>query len=416
MKAQKNFKWIIGSVPPPLQAHSAAKLNLLEHYLDSYFKTVVPGPYLDRLQISMIDGFCGGGAFRGVHGKIEAGTPIIMLNAVGAAMQRLNKDRRKKLAIDGRFYFVDKDPAAIDYLRSEIWRLGYGPQIGETIHLIKGKFEDNYKNIVEDIRAKARAGRSIFLLDQFGYGKIPLTIAREIFEQLPKAEIILTFAIDWLISYMSDNAAFLKGVAPIEITQDQVKRFIAEKGVKGHRFLIQRLLLQHLRLATGAPYFTPFFIRSEEADRDLWLIHLSKHPTARNVMTSSHWAIQNSSIHQGPAGLNMLGFDPHWQDALPLNFEFDGNAEAQIVAALHEQIPRKLEALDGFGPITFDAFQRETANNTAARLDQLERSLMTLHEQKDIQILTPSGKLKQPGARIKAGDRLQLSRQLMLLF
>ena len=131
-------------------------------------------------------------------------------------------------------------------------------------------------------------------------------------------------------------------------------------------------------------------------------------------MTSSHWAIQNASIHQGKAGLNMLGFDPHWEDAPPLNFEFDWNAEAQTAAALRNDIPYRVAALGSHGPITLDDFQRAIANETAARSDQIQQALMTLHDQGDIEILTPSGQLKRLDAQLKNTDRLQIPRQLFL--
>ena len=248
----------------------------------------------------------------------------------------------------------------------------------------------------------------------FGYNQVPLSVCRRILEALPRSEIILTFAIDWLIDYLSENTSFLKAMAPIEITEDQVKRFLETKGLRGHRYLVQRLVMKKLQIGTGASYFTPFFIRSNEAGRDLWLIHLSKHPTARNVMTSSHWAIQNASLHQGKAGLNMLGFDPHWENAPPLDFEFDLNAEAQIAVALRNDIPYRVEALDSHGPVTFDAFQRAIANDTAARIDQVKQALMALHDQGDIKVLTPSGQLKRLGAQLKNTDRLQIPRQLFL--
>ena len=406
--------WIPGSPPPLLQSHSAAKLKLIRHYLAGYFETVVPDPRSDRLQISLVDGFCGGGAFKSADGEIVPGTPVIMLEAVKDAEERLNRNRHKKLTIDARYYFVDKSRPVIDYLRHELNRIRGGTQFDNSIQLLEGKFEDRYESITSDILAKARAGRSIFLLDQFGYNQVPLSVCRRILETLPRSEIILTFAIDWLIDYLSASASFLKAVAPIEITEDQVKRFVETKGLRGHRYLIQRLVMRRLQIGSGASYFTPFFIRSNEAGRDLWLIHLSKHPTARNVMTSSHWAIQNASLHQGEAGLNMLGFDPHWEDAPPLDFEFDLNAEAQIAFALRNDIPYRVEALDSHGPVTFDAFQRAIANDTAARIDQIKEALMTLHGQGDIEILTPSGQLKRPDTQLKNTDRLQIQRQLIL--
>ena len=406
--------WIPGSPPPLLQSHSDAKLKLIKHYLAGYFETVVPDPRSDRLQISFVDGFCGGGAFKSADGEVVPGTPVIMLEAVKAAEERLNKTRRKKLTIDARYYFVDKSRPVIDYLKHELNRIRGGTQFENSIQLLVGKFEDRYESIMSDILAKARAGRSIFLLDQFGYNQVPLNVCRRILDTLSRSEIILTFAIDWLIDYLSADTSFLKAVAPIEITEDQVNRFLKTKGLRGYRYLIQRLVMKRLQIGTGASYFTPFFIRSNEAGRDLWLIHLSKHPTARNVMTSSHWAIQNASVHQGKAGLNMLGFDPHWEDTPPLDFEFDLNAEAQIAVALHNDIPYCVEALDSHGPVTFDAFQRAIANDTAARIDQIKKALMTLHDQGDIEILTPSGQLKRTGAQLKNTDRLQIKRQLVL--
>lgn len=337
-----------------------------------------------------------------------------MLNAVTVAEKKLNRARRKKLSIDARFYFVDKSREAVDYLKQELNRIGLAQKIGGSIQILEGRFEEKYSAICADIIGKARAGRSIFLLDQTGYSQVPLSACRQILSTLPRSEIILTFAIDWLIDYLSANVTFLKGVAPIELTEEQVKRYLQTKGQQGHRYLVQRLVIRALQLGTGAPYFTPFFLRSIEADRDLWLIHLSKHPTARNVMTSSHWAIQNASIHQGKAGLDMLGFDPNWEEALPLDFQFDGNAEVQIANALQNDIPDRVEALDSHGPITFDAFQRAIANDTAARIDQIEQALMTLHSHGDIEILTPSGLLKRPDAKLKSTDRIQLSQQMIL--
>ncbi len=110
----------------------------------------------------------------------------------------------------------------------------------------------------------------------------------------------------------------------------------------------------------------------------------------------------------------MLGFDPHWENALPLDFKFDGDAEAQIAAALINDIPYQVETLDSHGPITFDAFQRSIVNDTAARIDQIESALLKLHSERDLEILTPTGKLKKSNAKLKPTDRIQLSRQLIL--
>lgn len=407
--SRSTFEWALDSSPQKIFAHSAAKHKLIKNYLDRYFDTVVPTPKMERLQISLIDGFCGGGAFMNSSGETVPGTPMIMLQAVKDAEERLNRDKHKKLEIDARYYFIDKSKAAIDYLQQEIKKTEFASQIDNKIHLLHGEFQDEYENIIKDIRKKSSAGRSIFLLDQFGYREVPLLICQRILSTLRRSEIILTFAIDWLIDPMSLSPAFLNGVSSLGISEGQIKEILATKNHRKNRYFIQRILARHLQYKTETPYFTPFFLRSEKAHRNLWLLHLSQHPTARNVMVSSHWDIQNSSIYQGKGGLNMLGFDPGWEGTLPLDFKFDGNAEAQTMEALRQDIPYRIEAL---GPITFDAFFREIANDTSAKFDHILRAIMDGYKEKDLEIWTPSGRRKKPDTQLKSTDYIQLSQQL----
>lgn len=399
---------------PKIQSHSQAKLRLIKHYLGAYFDTVVPNPVSDRLHISLVDGFCGGGTFSTAGGETVLGTPLIMLNAVEEAQVRLNTGRRKKLKIEAMYYFIDKSPLAIAHLKNELLKKGYGSRIDVDIHVLCGEFQNRYQEIISDIQKRTRAGRSIFLLDQCGYNNVSLKICRDILFSLMRSEIILTFAIDWMIDYLTTNDKYLTAVRPINITGNQIKNFLQTKGLKGHRSIVQRLMSQHLTSQIGAPFFTPFFIRSSEAGRDLWLIHLSKHQTARNVMTSSHWAIGNGSIHQGEPGLDMLGFDPHWRDSFLSDFMFDDDAYSRMNKALQDEIPRRIGELDNHGLVTVDSFESAIANGTAARHDQIEKVLMESYKRKDIEIVTPTGKPKQVNAKLTKYDGIQISRQLLL--
>lgn len=336
--SSEKFEWALGDDPPELKSHSVAKLDVLSDYLKRYFKTVVRDPRVDRLSMSLVDGFCGGGAFIR-YGERLPGSPIVMLQAVADAENLLNEGRKKPIKIDATYYFVDREASAIEFLKAELIQHGYLSEIGASIHLLNQPFEKVVSEIVEDIRKRAWKGRSLFFLDQCGWNLVSNSTIRMILENLPKSEVVLTFAVGWLLTYMNDHANFLKACAPIEISEDQIRRYIDVKGVSGGRYLIQRLLLEELKLKTGAPFYTPFFLRSRDAKLDLWLIHISKHPTARNVMTSTHWGVQNSSRHQGPGGLNMLGFDPHWDEAPLLDFLFDDNAE-QATARAYGAIAR----------------------------------------------------------------------------
>lgn len=413
-KRDEAFRWQEGSEPPNLEAHSDAKLRLLELYLVRYFETVASDPRLDRLAISFVDGFCGGGQFR-FNGRERPGSPLVMLDAVREAERKLNVGRRKPVAIDARFYFVDKDVDATNFLRNLIRQGPYSTQIGTSIEIINGDFNQLAEEIASQISARHRAGRSLFLLDQCGWNEVPLGTIRGIFQSLPRSEIILTFAIDWLITYVNNSTAFLTALAPIEVSQEQLRRFLDSKGRPGYRYLIQRLLLKHLNDRIGAPFFTPFFLHSEEAGMDLWLIHLSKIATARNVMTATHWDIKNDSLHHGDAGLDMLGFKPDWEDRLPLDFKFDGNAEVMIGRALLSELPFIIEWLSGSEPPTFELLLSSIANNTAATKEQIESALLRLHGEKEIDLLTGTGGRKREGSKLSMTDRIDIARQLHFL-
>ena len=93
----------------------------------------------------------------------------------------------------------------------------------------------------------------------------------------------------------------------------------------------------HARWPNGARHFTPFFIRNRGGHGDYWLIHMSQHHRARDVMTEVHWANNNYFIHYGGAGLDMfqmVGYDPvhdaSYLQQSPLGFEFDDVAQGGL--------------------------------------------------------------------------------------
>ncbi|MDB5542181.1 MAG: hypothetical protein JWQ89_3908 [Devosia sp.] len=415
--ARGQFKWVPGGAAPKLERHSNAKLDLLELYLRNYFDTVVVDPAQERIAISFVDGFSGGGKYTDRDGQQRSGSPFVLLNAAAEAGQRLNRGRVKPLTIAPRFYFVDSSRGAVDYLRAELERDGYADALktGEIL-LFKDQFEAISPKIIEDIKSRHRGGRSIFVLDQKGWSAVQFLTIRTILETLPRAEVILTFAVDWLMAYLNDGEEFKLALAKAGFGEAQIRRYIEARGLPGYRYIIPRLLRSDIQQLTGAAFFSPFFLRSSQADRDLWVIHLSKLTTARNVMVASHWQISNAaamttgSIHQGPAGLKMLGFDPHWEDALPMDFTFNETAEAAISTALGNELPQAVAGLDDGDPPTIEFLGSQLANHTAATKEQLETVLVELHRAGELDLLTPNGGRKR-GASLSKLDRVRIPRQ-----
>lgn len=156
-----NFSWGPDGALPSIENHSRRKLDVLRSYLDVYFDTVVTNPRLDCLNITLVDGFSGGGAYQG-DGVIEHGSPLVLLNAVEQARKRINRDRKKTLEIKARFVFVDDNINHVEALRERLFQAGFGGLIGTDILLINGRFSEELPGILRMIRAKQRVGRSIF--------------------------------------------------------------------------------------------------------------------------------------------------------------------------------------------------------------------------------------------------------------
>lgn len=305
--AIKHYDWRNG--PATIQAHSLAKHSILQQYLAEYFKTLCASWNRNELKVSIVDAFCGGGQFD-YGGKLVHGSPLILLNAAKEAEFLLeHSGRRKSFNLDVSYFFVDQDKHAINHLTKRLTEEGYASKINNKIHLFKDDFLKQANYIISKIKQKSpRSGRSIFILDQYGYTDVPLSLIRQVFHHLPSAEIILTFAVDALLNFATDKGDQTnKALASIDMSSDEIQN-ILKNGTDGEkRLILQASLLNQIIQKSNARYFTPFFIRGEGGHGSFWLLHLSQHSRARDVMTGVHWNNHNSFIHYGGAGMEMFG-------------------------------------------------------------------------------------------------------------
>jgi hypothetical protein len=216
-----------------------------------------------------------------------------------------------------------------------------------------------------------------------------------------------------LIDYLAEDEAFLKAVKPIELTLNDVRDMLALKGQREARWLIQNLLYQHFRDKTGAPFYTCFFIKSSASHRSYWLLHISKHPKARDEMALRHWAMSNHFVHHGRAGIQMLGFDPERDiSQIPMDFLFDDDADARSKTALMEQLPRFIFGrADGGEPTTLGSLFTRICNETPATTRQLADVLVDLRQESEIEILSEDRRPKPRSLQIEWGDVILPARQ-----
>ena len=406
------FLWVPGDPPPSIEEHSLAKLSVLRRYISDYIDRLCEGSRREVFKLDLVDGFSGGGLF--LDGDREvSGTPLIMLEEAEAARARLNEKRLKPLRFDLKFHFVDIARSHTDYLEHVLEERGFVPP-PHNVRVHNAPFSEAVGGIIADIkRRQPRAGRALFLLDQKGFSRVKFELVRRIFNELAHAEVILTFATDFLINHLVDRQELYAAVRPIELAEADVRDLVELKQGDGGRALVQRVLRNHLRDGTGATYDTPFFIRPRKSRRSLWFVHLSRHPVARDVMVQCHWNNFNTFEHYGSGGLDMMGWDPLSNGQLPL-FGFSAFDAELLHQQLVDTIPDEMSNFNLSSPLPVGQFHAAVANRTAGRFSDIDRALSTLASAGEFDILTKEGKLRQKGlTRLDPSDMIALPQSPM---
>lgn len=417
-----HYDWVWGNPPPPLKRHSEVKHALLRNYLIQYFLTLVSLPQQDKIRLTIVDGFCGGGLYVNQDGKEVPGSPLVILEAIREAEVRINlrQERRKPIRIDVELICIDDSKMSLLYLEHLLEARGYGEQLRSgNVRLVHGKFADHCAAAVQRSSDRSRnSGRALFVLDQYGYSAVPMHCLREIFATLRHAEVLLTFYIDSLISYLNEQnlAGFEKSVGVSSALRaadlDEIKQS------PRWRVQLQSSLYESITSQCSAKFFTPFFIRPERGHGDFWLLHLSQHWKARDVMATTHWSHHNHFAHYGEAGFHMFstGYIGKLDDEHKLQMGFDFSEVAATVSkeTMMEQIPAML--FDGAEGMTFEQFFLKLINTTPATRSMVETTLLELHQSGEIVVADEFGDRSKARVNLKAGHVLRLPTQRSFLF
>lgn len=412
--AKDKYEWLIGNTPPELELHSRAKHELIYDYLVKYVAVLTTQPHIDRFRLTLVDGFAGGGLYSD-HRGIQLGSPLLMMKAMTEAQVAAQSQRKKPFSLDAHFYFVELKKKTVDYLTHVLqnshaetaapWRA--------STTVLHGAFEDHLEAVLADVRARTRAHRVIFVLDQYGYKDAPMHLLRRIFASLDNAEVILTFAADWLIAYLSDSEQSKRiisnvGLGPIGKSIQQLKEGLPTEW----RQTVQILLHREIFEKSGARFYTPFFIHSTEANRSYWLVHLSNHPKARDVMAELHWEKHNHFLHFGRAGLNQLGYHPQKdleeQGFSLLPFRFDSFALAQTNHALGQDLPRRIHET---GQIAVSELLAKITNETPATNAIILNVLRELSAEGELELIDEKGQKREAGVKQLPRDKVRIPSQ-----
>ena len=411
----RHYEWRLGEPLPVLGQHSVAKHDIFEQYVGIYIERLTRTPSQTMLNLTIVDGFSGGGLYRLGSEDVE-GSPLRLLAAVEAADAALKAARSKGFVVRADFFFVDENPQHIAFLNDLLVKRGYGSRLNQDIFVRCAMFEAACPDIVSHIQKKGTAHRSLFFLDQYGWSDVRLATIRSILTALKNPEILLTFAVDALIDFLSDKTAETQALLNVELAREDVRELMGSKTGEGWRYLIQNGLYRHVQARTGSRFYTPFFIHSVEAHRSYWLLHLSNHRQARDEMGKLHWRLNNHFQHHGGAGFHALGFDPS-RDLRQgfLTFMFDDDAKRRSEAAVLEQLPRLLHAASREGGgLGVEALFAGNCNDTPVTSDILGRQLVLLRDEGELLIKGEDGALKPRAKTISWSDHLILPRERSL--
>ncbi|MBU3059880.1 three-Cys-motif partner protein TcmP [Pseudomonas indica] len=397
---------------PVIDPHSKVKHQIIRDYLQSYVQVLMRNALIPELRLSVVDGFCGGGQYDDIGGEAHFGSPLIALNAIREAEALINLKRTQPRIVRTQNFFVDVKQANIDCLRAVLASQNQGHRIDRDVFLQCSDFTQALPAITRRIKDFGYGERALFLLDQYAYGDVPFASIKAIFNSISNAEILLTFNVDALITYLADRKANRKAIANIGLEQHiPWSELSALKANQKHewQYLIQRCLSKGILIESGAKFMTVFFITPHGANpRTYWFIHLANKYRANDVMKSIHWRHGNHFSHMLSPSL-FVGYDANRdvhvtnQEDLLLGEEhhFDGVTHDRICTELSELLPQQLYAKR---EQTFGDLMHSMANYTMADEEVVKRSLHVAVANQDLEVRDKNGK-----ARRRKGDSIMLS-------
>ena len=428
--AKKEDVWRFGEDPPEIGLHSLAKHRVYEEYITHYIQVLNTNPLIPNFSLILVDGFAGGGVYINPEDKNRySGSPLRLIRAAEDAEALVNTTRQLadihtpfKLWVE--YFFIEKNRTNLKYLRNYLKENGLADRFDKQIHLIGGKFTERLDRIIKRIQDSGANRRCIFLLDQYGYSDVPFNDIQKIFSKLPNAEIILTFATDWLIDYMSKEPAYFKALHDIGLADYiDIDSLLEEKLDNPEWRLMAQLQLHNgIYIGSGAKHYTPFFIESQKSKKTYWLVHLSNHPRARDVMTELHWSLKNHFTHHGGAGLNMFGYRVGNDQKLTglkdmfenTQYSFDETAKSRTFESLLTDLPRHIHPFSN--GLKFSDLYRGVANNTPATSKHIKESIVHLLHSSELVILNSDGRRRRKTNSIDESDVILLPQQTVFVF
>lgn len=400
------YKWSAGA---SLGEHSRRKHKILREYLRAYLTVRCSLPR-ERFRIAIVDGFAGGGRYD--DGAL--GSPLIIIEELLLASQALNAERAgqgaRALEFECLLILNEADPEALQLLRELCEpRLAAIKEEAPRLHISPRYLNTEFEAAYPEIKALIAAGRyrnAIFNLDQYGYAQVARATMQDIMASTQSAEIIYTFAIQSLLTFLSktDPAVLKQQLSPFGLGESvpaDLDGLVSKRDWLG---AAERLVFSTFRSIAG--FSSPFSINNPEGWR-YWLVHFANSYRARQVYNNVLHQNASYQAHFGRSGLNMLAYDPGQHGGLLYLFEKQDRAVA------HEQLLTDIPRfVTDFGDMmSVGEFYEAVYNATAAHSDDIHEAMIGSGE---LHVMTAEGGERRRASTITITDTLKLRHQRSL--
>jgi len=366
---------------------------------------------MEKFRVAIVDGFSGAGLYQcGSYGS-----PLIFVDVLIDTTNEINVYRvsqnLRPIQIECLLLLNDDDPLVIKMLRQNIAPLLVkAEENNQYIHIQPEFFNNAFEAVYPEIKNRLRSAkcRNVFFnLDQCGYSNVTTNVIRDIISSWSSAEVLLTFVITSMLTYLSPE----KGATRVPLEPEVKKKIDAllddNNPLGKNEWLGEAEKIAFNYLKSCVTFVSPFSINNPNGWR-YWLMHFANSYRARQVYNNILHQEKGSQAHFGRSGLHMLSYDP--QDEINL-YLFDDNSREFAKKSLYDDIPRFVAESGDILPM--EEFYAAAYSGTPAHSDDIHEMII---ENPDMEVITATGGKRKKPNTIKADDTLKITSQKSMFF
>jgi three-Cys-motif partner protein len=267
-----------------IEDHTRAKHKVLRSYLDQWipimgYQALKVGPRAgEKTRLLIADGFAGPGRYVGG----EPGSPLIMLDAL-----RSHSAFSDLSGVDFHFLFIEQDGRRFAALEEEIRSLGELQQ-NIKIHLVPGRFEDQFGSLVDEI--SGREGKfltpTFAFIDPFGYSHASMSLTGR-FLDFPRTESLFFLPLSFIARFVRRDGQ--ETAMTSLFGSDRWGEAIDLQGSQRSGFLMD-LFEEQLQSQGRVNHVLSFQLRTADG-QDYRLVFATGHPKGRDAMKTAMWKV-----------------------------------------------------------------------------------------------------------------------------